>query len=85
MPRAKTPRTTSTNKQVITMPEAGSVPSIRRGAAASTPTPINLEEQIRLRAYAIFEQRGCIPGHENEDWLQAEREVMARADQQFSA
>ena len=31
--------------------------------------PINLEEEIRRRAYQLYEERGCTPGHENDDWL----------------
>ena len=38
------------------------------------PTPEQLE-QIRARAYELFEQRGGEPGHDMEDWLQAEAEV----------
>ncbi|MGA2950588.1 MAG: DUF2934 domain-containing protein [Candidatus Sulfotelmatobacter sp.] len=34
-----------------------------------------LQEQIRCRAYELFEQRGRIEGHELHDWLQAESEV----------
>jgi hypothetical protein len=30
---------------------------------------------IRKRAYQLFEERGCQPGHELDDWLQAERET----------
>jgi hypothetical protein len=37
------------------------------------PTP-DLQEQIRLRAYGLYEQRGA-EGHEVDDWLQAESEV----------
>ncbi len=33
------------------------------------------EEQIRQRAYEIYLARGSAPGHEVEDWLQAEREL----------
>lgn len=40
--------------------------------------PINLEEEIRRRAYEIFEERGYTAGNEHEDWLRAEREVLAR-------
>lgn len=43
--------------------------------------PINLEEEIRRRAYEIFEERGCTPGNEHEDWVRAEREVLARYEQ----
>jgi Protein of unknown function (DUF2934) len=44
--------------------------------------PINLEDEIRRRAYELFEERGCIAGDEHEDWLRAEREVLARYRQQ---
>jgi Protein of unknown function (DUF2934) len=40
--------------------------------------PINLEEEIRRRAYEIFVERGSTPGNESEDWLTAEREVRSR-------
>lgn len=43
--------------------------------------PINLEDEIRRRAYEIYEERGSIPGDEHEDWLRAEREVLARYQQ----
>jgi hypothetical protein len=40
--------------------------------------PINLEDEIRRRAYELSERRGFEGGHETEDWLDAEREVLAR-------
>jgi hypothetical protein len=43
--------------------------------------PINLEEEIRRRAYELFEQRAGAPGSEQEDWLRAEGEVLARYQQ----
>ncbi len=44
-----------------------------------TPTKVtksvpDLQEEIRLRAYGLYEQRGT-NGHEVDDWLQAESEV----------
>ena len=33
------------------------------------------EQEVRNRAYAIYLQRGGQPGHELEDWLQAERQM----------
>ncbi len=33
------------------------------------------EENVRARAYELYEVRGRIDGHAEEDWLQAEREV----------
>jgi hypothetical protein len=79
MARVKAPGNGNTRrKQIATMP------------AVNPPEPKNssttdLEAEIRLRAYQLYEQRGYTPGHENEDWLVAEREVLARFDQQQSA
>jgi hypothetical protein len=33
------------------------------------------DEQIRLRAYELYLERGEQPGRELDDWLQAEREL----------
>jgi len=44
--------------------------------------PINLEEEIRRRAYELYQQRGSSSGSEAEDWLTAEREVLQRYHQQ---
>ena len=86
MPRAKSVRTnTSTNKQVIPMPEATAVVAVRRNGGSTAPTPIDLEAKIRQRAYELYEERGCMPGQEIEDWFRAEREVLARHDHQQTA
>jgi hypothetical protein len=47
--------------------------------------PINIEDEIRRRAYELYQQRGATPGNEREDWLAAEREVKQRYHQQQSA
>jgi Protein of unknown function (DUF2934) len=44
--------------------------------------PINLDEEIRRRAYELWEQRGYEPGHEHEHWLSAEREILSRYRQE---
>lgn len=36
----------------------------------------SLREQIEARAHEIYLSRGAEPGHELDDWLQAEREIM---------
>jgi hypothetical protein len=36
------------------------------------------EEYIRLRAYQIYEQRGRQDGHDVDDWLQAEAEILGK-------
>jgi len=81
MAKVRTPRLTtdSSNKQVIPMPGGDSPLALRRSGAAIVPPPaIDLEVQIRLRAYELYEERGRTPGQENDDWLRAEREVLAR-------
>ncbi len=46
----------------------------RTKLAATGETP-NIEEEIRRRAYELFEARGGEDGHELEDWLRAEEEI----------
>jgi hypothetical protein len=36
------------------------------------------EELIRVRAYYFYAQRGCVHGHDLEDWLQAEAEIYGK-------
>ena len=36
------------------------------------------EELIRVRAYQFYEERGCEDGHDFEDWLQAEAEIVGK-------
>jgi DUF2934 family protein len=36
-------------------------------------------EEIRVRAYEIYIERGGQPGHDVDDWLQAERELEPKA------
>jgi Protein of unknown function (DUF2934) len=37
---------------------------------------IPMERQIQQRAYELYQHRGRADGHELEDWLQAECEIM---------
>ncbi|MGB8782057.1 MAG: DUF2934 domain-containing protein [Terriglobales bacterium] len=37
-----------------------------------------IEEQIRERAYQLYEQRGREDGHDLDDWLRAESEVAGK-------
>ena len=57
----------------------------QRRKNAAPPIPINLEDEIRRRAYELYQQRGNASGSEAEDWLNAEREVKQRYRQQQSA
>lgn len=45
-------------------------------ADSSQPiSSVSPEEQVRLRAYEIYEQRGRHDGFAEQDWLQAESEL----------
>ena len=87
MARAKTPRTNGKSKTVAissepnptSLAEVTAVSELKRFSA---PIPINMEEEIRRRAYELYQERGCVPGYEHDDWVSAEREVLARYQQQ---
>ena len=36
----------------------------------------HIKDRIAMRAYEIFESCGCEHGHDREDWLQAEKEIL---------
>lgn len=46
-----------------------------RNKPAVAAEPLNTEEEIRRRAYELFEIRGREDGHELDDWLRAEKEL----------
>jgi hypothetical protein len=56
-------------------------PEIVKTESRSNLVPINIENEIRQLAYLFSERRGFTPGHETEDWLAAEHEVMERYHQ----
>jgi len=50
------------------------------GAMVKVPsTEISTEDQIRVRAYELYLLREGAGGSELDDWLQAEREILAKA------
>jgi hypothetical protein len=51
-----------------------------RAGAGSQPG----QDEIARRAYELYLQRGSVPGHETDDWLQAEAELAAEAAQSES-
>jgi len=57
---------------------------VRRSAPDSRKNlvPINLDDEIRRRAYELWQERGYESGHQEEHWLLAEREVRQRYTQQ---
>lgn len=53
------------------------VPTVSHNVSA-TVQESRLEDDIRRRAYEIYLERNGSPGDEYEDWLSAEREILAR-------
>jgi Protein of unknown function (DUF2934) len=60
----------------------------KNGKTATVAPPVNLEEEIRRRAYELYLQRrataGGLIGNESQDWLVAEREILSRLNGQDS-
>ena len=64
------------------MPRTRAAHSDTTQPPAKRPMPVttssgNLEEEIRRRAYELYELRGREDGYAEEDWTRAEREVLA--------
>lgn len=55
------------------VPMKTSLPTGRTGAEAAA------EQQVRRRAYELYEERGREDGHEVEDWLRAEAEITGKS------
>ncbi len=47
--------------------------------------PDTLEDQIRARAYELYEERGKEDGHDLEDWVRAEAEVTSSEQRTIAA
>lgn len=49
------------------------------GSLRASQSPEDLRKRIEEAAYYRAKQRGFVPGHELEDWVQAESEVLRSA------
>jgi hypothetical protein len=47
--------------------------------------PQNLEEEIRRRAYELYEEQGREDGQDLNDWLRAEAEIVQRKSRTSAA
>jgi len=54
------------------------VVTVTTEAATITQATTNLEEQIRIRAYELYLQRGGHGGSAEQDWLRAQQEICGR-------
>jgi hypothetical protein len=44
--------------------------------ATQVSAAAGVENKVRERAYQLYEGRGCEPGRDKQDWLQAEHEIL---------
>jgi hypothetical protein len=81
-------KTEVTSRPEASKPEAsqsastGKIFGVRKAEARQNVVPINIEDEIRRRAYELSQQRDPHSGSEAEDWFKAEREIMQRYQQQ---
>jgi Protein of unknown function (DUF2934) len=94
MAKAKTPRNTTSKQNSVNAetPATPTIPSETKSEIREVKrsllevrkniVPINLDEEIRRRAYELWEQHGYESGHEKEHWLLAENEILSRYSNQ---
>jgi len=51
----------------------------------SANLPANIDEAIRRRAYELYEEQGRKDGHDLNDWLRAEAEILQRNSRTIAA
>lgn len=82
MPRAKTPRTPKPKTEKVAKRTVKNKEVIASGTGNGNGNGnyllTNLESEIRVRAYELYEGRGYGDGLADEDWFQAEKEVLGR-------
>jgi hypothetical protein len=91
------PRKTTSAKQGAEQPKSTVTPIAQSSNGAETGNRAfppadhkssgdqRIEEEIRIRAYEFFEQRGRLEGFHDEDWARAEAEVLAKYRRDKSA
>jgi len=69
------PRATAL-KSKKTFANGDNAPSSITVISAAKGLEINLEEEIRIRAYLLYEQEGRQEGRDEEYWLRAESQIL---------
>lgn len=77
VPSGKNGGRTTNNKKTTSITEGASKRPVAVPTAA-LKTDGDLEEQIRQRAYELYEQEGRQEGRDQEYWLRAEAEIRGR-------
>lgn len=63
-------------KKAVSAPKRNASPKTKTDASAVLT---NVDEQIRARAYEIYQERGGTDGLDKDDWLRAEAEIRRKA------
>lgn len=91
-PRKTSPSSQKTSQPSSTVTPIGPAGTLRdtqnRGGAPAEQriqVDVRIEEEIRIRAYELFEERGRQEGFHDEDWSRAEAEVLAKYRRDKSA
>jgi Protein of unknown function (DUF2934) len=95
MAKARTPRTSKPKveaeksvKKVLQMPETTASVGSNGNTGSngnSKHSSVELESEIRRRAYELYARRGYTHGHHEQDWLEAERQVLGRNAKKHTA
>ena len=67
------------DKQAKANIAVASQPSLRIAATMPDTLPSQESTRIRDRAYELYELGGRKPGHDKQDWLRAEQEILRRS------
>ena len=86
-PPAERPRKSSSPKKSVTKQPTpiNSYQSVALENEPANPAQPGMEEEIRRRAYELYEERGRQHGFEQQDWARAETEVRNKYQQEKSA
>jgi hypothetical protein len=80
-------KTAAQKASTVTPINQGGLPSHEGNPKQSQPraTEPAILDQIRRRAYELFEERGRLEGFDQEDWVRAETEILAKFQRGKSA
>ena len=68
---------TPAKPKTLTVPKKNArVAPISDAAGVENKIAAGVENKIRERAHQLYEARGCEPGNDQQDWVQAEHEIL---------
>jgi hypothetical protein len=72
-------------KQITSTPNIPPFQPIANADFLAKPDPADTLNLIRARAFELYEERGREDGHAEEDWLQAECEILSKQSGKIAA